>query len=250
MRLFIQIILALLTGFAVAGPARALTVSPMSVEMGPGGSEARETLEVSNTGSQPLPVEVVFEKLAYAPDGTAGIVPADDEVVIFPPQAMIAPGRAQTFRLQYVGDPADGEAGIYFVTFKRMTLDETNPRDNVVIKLQLQFRVTIFVKSGKGDPAIEVVSAEGKTTNEGPGVELTLRNAGQELGYLSNADISLSGSGGAEEINAYEVLRRAGHGVILPGATRKIFITTEQARFSGPVSAKLTFRERDYVLRR
>lgn len=250
MRLFKYILCAFVLGLASIGMASAMSVSPMSVEMGPTGAEARETLEVSNTGSQPLPVEVLFEKLAYGPDGTPGIVAADDEVVIFPPQAMIAPGRAQTFRLQYAGDPAEAKAGVYFVTFKRMTLDETNPQENVVIKLKLQFRVTIFLKSGSGAPDIQVVSAVGKTTNEGAGVELTLRNDGADLGYLSNADVSLSGNGGSEAINSYEVLRRSGHGVILPGKTRKIFITTEKAQFNGPVSADLSFKERDYVLRR
>lgn len=250
MRLFGQLFCALVLSLIGMSAAAAMSVSPMSVEMAPSGPEARETLEVSNTGSQPLPVEVVFEKLEYLPDGTSGVITADDEVMIFPPQAMIAPGRAQTFRLQYAGDPAEAKAGVYFVTFKRMTLDETSPEQSVVIKLQLQFRVTIFLKSGAGEPDIQVVAAEGKTANERSGVELTLRNDGADLGYLSDADIHLSASEGSEAIDAYEVLRRAGHGVILPGRTRKIFLTTEQAKFSGPVAASLSFKDRDYVLRR
>ena len=69
-----------------------MSVSPILTDMAPAGRDSRSTVTVVNTGTTTLPVEIVVNRLELGENGELGLTPEDADFLIFPPQAMIAPG--------------------------------------------------------------------------------------------------------------------------------------------------------------
>lgn len=84
--------------------AEAMTVQPVIVDLATAGGRMSAVVTVENTFATPLPVEL---KVVEA-DFNNGLVTTNretEDLLIFPPQALIQPGRTQSFRVQWVGDP-------------------------------------------------------------------------------------------------------------------------------------------------
>jgi P pilus assembly chaperone PapD len=89
-----------------AGVVFAMTVQPVAVDLRMAGRESSAPIRVENNGPNPLPVEIRIVETDFGPDTVRASDRVTDDVIAFPPQAIIPPGGTQVFRLQYVGDPA------------------------------------------------------------------------------------------------------------------------------------------------
>src|SRR5690606_8939095 len=99
-------LLALMTVIVSATTgAAAMTVSPLHVEMTSAGKSSRTQVTVTNTCSKALPVEASLQSFDIDASGMRQTKPAGDQFLVFPPQAMIPPGKTQVFRVQWVGEP-------------------------------------------------------------------------------------------------------------------------------------------------
>src|SRR4051812_38853603 len=105
---FRRLAAALLASACVLLPAAtdAMSVRPVVIDLGVSARTMRATVEVQNTFPTPLPVELTVHELLFTDGQEAPTsAPASNDIVIFPPQAIIQPGQTQTFQIQYVGDP-------------------------------------------------------------------------------------------------------------------------------------------------
>ena len=137
--------------------AQAMTVQPVVIDMQTAGRQMSSVITVENTFATPLPVELSVQELELTPDGVkqTGVDPGD--LMIFPPQALIEPGQTQTFRLQYVGDPALAKSKHYYITVAQLPVKL--PEGQSAIQILYNFQVLVSVAPAGVKPQITVQSA-------------------------------------------------------------------------------------------
>ena len=97
--------LLLLAASVLLPPAQAFDVNPVVSVIELPGDGAGITLTLRNSRGESLPVSFEIVERSVNEDGTENTRPADDLFVIFPPQAVVAPGKSQAIRVQWIGAP-------------------------------------------------------------------------------------------------------------------------------------------------
>lgn len=215
---------------AAAGVVWAMTVQPVAVDLMMAGRNTSAPVRVENNSPNPLPVEVRLVETDFTPDGVGASNRPTDDIIAFPPQAIIPPGGTQVFRLQYVGDP-DGDRSRHFYA-EVAQLPVELPEGQSAIQILYNFQVMVNVASlVAGDPQLSITSAEIAKNGEGePVVAFTASNASKNYGYLSSGALTIrqiSAEGreiSRKTLSANDIQQQIGFGLIGPEMTRK-FVT-------------------------
>ena len=142
MRTIWKTMLAVAAASAVAiSSAPATTVQPIVIDLNAVGNGTSRTITVENTNASRLPVEIRVESLAFQDDGVRVAGPSSD-LAVFPAQAVIEPGRTQTFRVQWAGGPLD-RGKSYYVTVAQAPV--TLPAGQSAIQVLYNFQVLVSV---------------------------------------------------------------------------------------------------------
>jgi len=212
----------------VAGnPARAMSVSPILTDMAPAGRDSRSTVTVVNTGTTTLPVEIVVNRLELGENGELGLSPDDADFLIFPPQAMIAPGASQVFRLQWAGDPDIAESRSYALLVNQIPVD--SQASGTVLELVYSVVVYVNVSPLQGTSEVRLLRVGPVTAEHGERrLELVVENRGNRHHYLSHDRIPLTTpEGWSREFRASEFASSVGIGLVQPGRTRRFILPIE-----------------------
>ncbi len=231
--------------------AAAVTVTPMVVDMETVGRRAVARLRVVNTWANPVPVEVTVERVELDEEGEPRTAPAEEDFLVFPPLALIPPGRTQIFRIQYLGDPDLDRSRSYIFNTRQVPVEL--PEDTSAIQILFNFRVVVSVAPPGAEPDLAVVAAE-PVTDESDGrivVRLTVENRGDGHGYLSRTELRLryfDETSGAEiwqrAFTAEEMRRIVGVGLLQPGKRRRFLLPIELPRPGGRLEADLVHADR------
>ena len=222
--------------------AQAMTVQPVVIDLQTAGRDMSQTITVENTFATPLPVELTVQELELGTDGVKQTGTDPGDLLVFPPQAIIQPGQTQTFRVQYVGDPALAKSKHYYVTVAQLPIKL--PEGQSAIQILYNFQVLISVAPGGVKPKIAVQSAEIGTSADGkPVAILTVVNDSPAHGYLSNGRIRLveKDKSGAQvfsrTLSAAEIQQTMGFGLIGGGQTRRVTVPLVLPSAEGTVEA-------------
>ena len=222
--------------------AEAMTVQPVVIDLQTAGRDMSQTITVENTFATPLPVELTVQELELGTDGVKQTGKDPGDLLVFPPQAIIQPGQTQTFRVQYVGDPALAKSKHYYVTVAQLPIKL--PEGQSAIQILYNFQVLISVAPGGVKPKIAVQSAEIGTSADGkPVAILTVVNDSPAHGYLSNGRIRLveKDKSGAQvfsrTLSAAEIQQTMGFGLIGGGQTRRVTVPLILPSAEGTVEA-------------
>lgn len=225
--------------------AQAMTVQPVVIDMQTAGRQMSSVITVENTFATPLPVELSVQELELTPDGVkqTGVDPGD--LIIFPPQALIEPGQTQTFRLQYVGDPALAKSKHYYITVAQLPVKL--PEGQSAIQILYNFQVLVSVAPAGIKPQITVQSAAiGKNAAGKPIPVLTVGNDSTAHGYLANGRLRIVQKDAAgkqlftKSLSGAEIQQSMGFGLIGGGQVRKVSIPVELPSAEGSVEAGFT----------
>jgi len=105
-----------LAALAVApSSGRAFSVQPLLMELAPLGGASRASMSVTNANARAVTIEALPMRLAHDGNGREVLTDAEDELLVFPPVAIVQPGSAQTLQVQYIGDPELAVSGTYRV---------------------------------------------------------------------------------------------------------------------------------------
>ncbi|MCC7267270.1 MAG: molecular chaperone [Caulobacteraceae bacterium] len=238
--------LGLIFCFAGVGAVRAMTVQPVAVDLRMSGREMSAPVRVENNGPNPLPIEIRIVETEFSPDGVKASDNLSDEVIAFPPQALIPPGQTQVFRLQYVGDPGSERSKHYYAEVAQLPVEL--PEGQSAIQILYNFQVMVNVASVIGGPSdLSVVSAEAATNADGKNVAaFTIRNSGLNYGYLSRSQIVVTqkDAGGHEllkkTLSANDVQQQIGFGLVGPESTRRFVSPIELESAEGVVEVSLS----------
>ena len=235
-----------LTMFCAAGApwqaAHAMTVQPVVIDLQTAGRSMSQVITVENTFSTPLPVELTVQQLELGTDGVKQTGKDPGDLLVFPPQALIAPGQTQTFRVQYVGDPAIAKSKHYYITVAQLPVKL--PEGQSAIQILYNFQVLVSVGPLGIKPHIAVQSAELGHTPEGKTMAIvTVLNETPAHGYLSNGHLRVverdkSGTQVfSKTLSGAEIQQTMGFGLIGGGQTRRVTVPIELPSADGTVEA-------------
>ena len=181
----------LLAGAALAGQAFAMTVEPVVLDLKSPGRGMSQAILVQNNGTYALPVELTVQELAVASDGLHPTGKDSGDLVAFPPQALIQPGQSQTFRVQYVGEPALSHSKHYYISVAQLPVRGVL---NAQVGLQVLYNLQVLVNVGPAGakPNLHAVSAAvGKNSAHQPVPLITVSNDSATYGYLARGQLQL-----------------------------------------------------------
>lgn len=221
--------------------ASAMSVEPMVLDLSASGRGANQSFKVSNTGTKPLPIEAGVSTLELGPNGEQIVAKAKDDLLIFPPQAMIPPGGSQVFRVQWIGEPDLKKSQTYRVSVGQVPVKLA--KDTSGIQIVMSFGVTVNVAPLQGTSDIVVMKAAPMKDKDGKRLAaLTVKNPGNKHAYLQRSSIRLSGGGWSAEITPGEIAQKVGFGIVQPGKERRFVLPVEVPGNVSKIDATVKFR--------
>lgn len=237
---------SLLLGAALAGPALAMTVEPVVLDLKTPGHGMSQGVLVQNNGTYALPVELTVEELSIAADGLHPTGKDPGDLVVFPPQALIQPGQSQTFRVQYAGEPQLSHSKHYYITVAQLPLRGGR---NVQPGVQVLYNLRVLVNVGPADakPDLHVVSAAiGKDGAQEPVPVVTISNDSAAYGYLARGRLQLieRDPGGhvvlRKTLSPAQIEQAIGLGLIASGQQRRLMLPIVLPAEQGTLEALFT----------
>ena len=225
--------------------ATAMTVQPVVIDLGTSGREMSQVITVENTFATTLPVELTVHPLTLTDTGVVVDKGESDDLLVFPPQALIEPGQTQTFRVQYVGDPDLAKSKHYYVTVAQLPVKL--PEGQSAIQILYNFQVLVSVSPAGAKPDISVQSAHIKADKDGKFLpQVTVKNSSSAHGYLSKGTLRIveKDSSGKEEfkrtMSGAEIQQTIGFGLIGGDQTRTLTVPVELPDGNGTVEASFS----------
>lgn len=242
MRTILKAMLAVAAASALAlTPALATTVQPIVIDLNATGSGMSQTITVENTNADRLPVEIRIESLAFGDDGVTVEGPSGD-LSVFPAQAVIEPGRTQTFRVQWAGGALERSKSFY-VTVAQAPV--TLPQGESAIQVLYNFQVLVSVAPPQARANLQVESASvGRDAAGNPAPMLVVRNDSAAHGYMSQGTLSLvarNAQGGTtfeRTLTPAEIQQSIGYGLVGPGQRRSMVLPISLPAGSGSLEAR------------
>jgi fimbrial chaperone protein len=225
----------------IASPAQAINVQPIIVDMASSGAGNRSQINVLNNGAKPLPVEILVSRIELNENGDTAAKAAGDEFLIFPPQALVPAGATQSFRIQWVGDPALKRSQSYVFSVNQVPVKM--PAGQSGVQVVFNFATIVNVAPLSGQAAIDLVSAGvGKDEKGKPRPALTVKNPGNIHAKLTDATIKLSGGSWSQTLRPEQLRQAMGVGLVQPGKTRRFLLPVDLPPNVGQVTASIDYK--------
>ena len=242
--------LGVVLSLVVVGAVAAMTVQPVVLDLRMTGRQTSAPLRVENNGPNPLPVEIRIVEADFLPDTVKASDRLSEDLIAFPPQALIPPGETQVFRVQYIGDPAGEKSRHFYAEVAQLPVEL--PEGQSAIQILYNFQVMVNVASPTaGDAALTIESAEIVQNAEGKNMAaFTVRNSGRNYGYLSSGSLTLrhTDASGAETVrrtlSSNDIQQMIGFGLVGPEMSRRFVAPIDLESAEGSVEAILGGRGR------
>lgn len=234
--------LALIAVAAAPAAAVANTVTPVILDLTSSGRGVVANISLSNTGTATMPVEIQTVALAATAKGVERSDGSTDDLLVTPPSALIAPGRTQTFRVQWIGDPELTQSRHYYVGLNQLPVKL--PDGQSAVQVVYNFQVLVSV-SGTGKQArLTVLSAEPASLAGKPAVALTVRNDGEAHGYISQHRLQLTATDPAKgalstTIAGADFQQLVGYGLVATGQSRVVTVPVDGWEHATAIKATL-----------
>lgn len=224
-----------LAAIAAAWPALALLVKPIVIEMTTAGTGANTTVEVVNDRKTPVTVELTVAKLNVPERGAVETeADAGDDFLIFPPQAIIAPGGRQNFRVRWVGDPQITKTQLFMFTTSELPVEIAEGTTGVQLYYAIQSVVAVSPPGAKAEVSISQV--ERSQNGEEKGVLVSFANQGAKHAFISSAQIELRSGSWGKTLTDQDLSGAFGLGLVPAGASRTMFIPVADVPTEGVIT--------------
>lgn len=197
--------------------AVAQRVLPMIYELDTSGSGASTSLRIENTKSVSMTLEFVASSIQIDEFGIETTEPAEDDFLIFPPQALVAPGKAQVVKVKYIGDPLIDTSKAYRVSVKQLpvTLDKSG-ESGVAVLVNFNTLANVVPKSAKASLSVTNITAA-----ENNMWSVTVENTGNRYARLSKTEWVVEAVDGRSKplkLKNLEVGAMTEYNLVLPNA--------------------------------
>ena len=206
--------------------ASAMVVEPLLLDLASAGKGSQQAFMVANNGAAPLPVEIAVSRIEFGPNGEQTSQRSGQEFVIYPPQAIVAAGATQVFRIQWVGEPDLAKSRTYRFDISQVPVKLAKEKSG--IQIVMTFGITVNVAPPQGKSEIQVMGAAPVVGKDGKRLAaLTVKNPGSKHAYLRQSVIDLSGSGWSAQMTSAAFGQQVGLGIVQPGKERRFILPIE-----------------------
>ncbi len=227
--------------------AGAFKLTPIEMTFQPVGRGATRTFQITNAHDQPIAVEIRLAAREMTLSGEDRLSDAEDSFAVFPAQAIVLPGKSQTVRVQWLGDPAPERELAFRMLAEQLPIDlNRDASDGAHLKLLVRYIASVYVapKGVAADVVLE--SAERKTAAGGAALlAVVLRNRGTAHSLLRSLTLTATGQapGGSEVSVALTAEQLDGMiGQNLLAGHRREFILPWPAKLDeGPVAVSFDY---------
>lgn len=216
-------------------------LQPISREFTPSGSGAVQSYLVSNPATEPIAINITVETRALDVEGLETNRSAENDFLIYPPQFIVGPGKRQTVRVTWLGDPTAPRELAYRLVVEQLPIERLLPSATGAGPVQARvvvltrYKGSLYVKPPHAQPRLVVASAQLASRsllavtvkNEGTG-RVALKDVkfkvktGELLTVFKTADLALKSS------------------VLLPGGERRLLFPWPEGLALGAVAATIT----------
>jgi P pilus assembly chaperone PapD len=209
--------------------------------MASAGRQSRGVITVVNDGERPLPVEIVVKKALLDEQGIPANTDAGDEFLIMPPQALIAPGATQNFRIQWLGEPLLEHSETFFLFVNQIPVKLSKRTHDV--RLVFSIGVMVNVAPPRGLPALNLIESGivvDKSGRRHPVVIVENRSSTHAI--LAQSTIRLLSGSWSKTISSGEIAQAIGIGLVQPGHRRRFVLPVTLPENVTTVQCSLEFR--------
>ena len=218
--------------------ARAMTVTPLSLELSSSGSANKSTLRVFNNAAKPIPIEIQVFRVTLDEKGKTYSEPAPNSFLVFPPQKVIAAGGSQTFRVQWLGAPDIKQSETYILSVNQLPVNLATEKSGV--EVVYNFAVIVNVAPPGAQSSVKLIGAKIITDDKNVRRPLiTVKNVGNRHAFVSDGSILLSAGKWSKTISSPDLRDTFGLGLVQPGKTRQFVLKTEIPAQVSTIEAEL-----------
>jgi P pilus assembly chaperone PapD len=221
-----NLIVASLLGLLIAVPeAHSAEVSPLLIEASQEDGTIDGAIRVQSTEDDPVAIELTVFERTFDADGNQQLIPADDEFLFVPPQALLQPDAVQVVRFRYLGPVLDNSRNFYVrVAQIPVELQEGQSGVEVVV----QFDVSLNIQVSDAQPRYSVVSAQAVNSEDANELRFVVGNAAANYGFLSRSSMEIvSPSGEVTRLSGPEIRSAVGDTLVPARGQRSFSIAME-----------------------
>jgi fimbrial chaperone protein len=220
----------------------AMGVSPIQLEMQSAGSTSRSTLTVDNNSGAPLPVEITVKRMTQDENGERKYHDdAQGEFLILPPQAMIAPGGAQVFRIQWVGEPQLAKSKSFMLFANQVPVKLPANANGVQMVSSMGAMINVAPPQSMGDLKVVATGIEADKKSGKRHPTLTVENPTKTHALLPKAAIKLQAGSWQQSYAPDALAGQIGIGLVPPGQRRKFVLPAVLPQGVTSVQASLEY---------
>ena len=226
----------------ITAAAQGYQVQPMLATLAPSGANTRMTLSIKNTGAVPISVEITPFRATVDEAGTPTRTDEDKDLLVFPPQASVEPGKEQSVQVRYIGDPALAQARMYGVRVSQLPVSAAALTGGsgaaTDVKVGFNFLSHIVVSPGGARAPLTIVET-GRAANGD--LLLRITNTGDGIALPGDAGYTLVDGGGKTVKLAPDHMRIGNFSAFMPKQARRATVASaDVAGLTGPVKATLS----------
>jgi P pilus assembly chaperone PapD len=158
-----------------------------------------------------------------------------------PPQALIAPGATQNFRIQWLGEPLLNASQTFLVYVTQIPVKL--PRRTSAVQIVVSMGVMINVAPTRGEPALQVVQS-GVVTDKGGRRHptITVQNPTNIHALFPQSTVYVSSGNWSQTISSGELSESIGIGLVQPGHRRRFVLPITLPANVASAQCRLEFR--------
>lgn len=232
-----------LLGFSSALAGAMFRLDPPSREFSPSGGRATQSFDIISTGDQPVAVQIQITKRVVALDGTETNPIEENDFLVYPPQIVVEPGKQQTIKVTWLGDPNPAKELSYRLIAEQVPVNltevtTTQQGKTANVKILFKYGGTIYITPNNAAPRLVIESAIPQKTKDGKDeLVLTIENQGTAHQLLRGARIVLTPSQGQAIKLTKDQLKEIETQNVLAGNKRQFVLPWPKELPVGPVTA-------------
>jgi len=229
--------------------AHAMSVVPAIVQLTETGNARSAAIKVYNDRERPLPVAFSVQRFELDENGNDMLFPAEGEITVFPPQALIQPGATQVVNVVWTGRKPLDKSRSYFITIHQVPVKF--PEQDSGWNVTFDFSVIANVAPRGATAQLSILDTKIVPIEQGAAdtakqvthrVILTAENTGKRHAHLSDGELHLKDGAWSMTLGGDELLAAVGAGLVQPGKRRRFVFPINMP--SAPETAVARFQLR------
>lgn len=202
-------------------PADAFQLVPITQDFDPAGRGANKTFRLENPDAREATVLLKVTTRKMDLDGHETTEESDD-FIVFPTEAIVAPGGVQIVRVQYVGPTNLTQEVPYRIIAEGAPITSA-PGQASQILIAVRYAGTVYVTPKDAKPQVVLESASPSSGSGPRQMEVILHNEGNAHGLLVDPVLTVAKGGVTRNLSGDALRAIAGENV-LPGNRRRFLI--------------------------